>query len=493
MIDLYSSMDEQNRKSLDEEKIHNIVFLILRNMGNEDNTVRLQGLRLLRLLVEDHAYPLSDISNFFFTASQELIQDLNRVIRNSALKLLSTIAAKVNFGIISTSICTLLESTYQYHEYSLRACSIAILHFISEIQESSSSHSNLFSIFVSSILSLASYASSIIVFSSEKISKTSIGDNSGFFSTYEASVDLFALCSIAKSIMDTLTKNNFRGIETMRQSSSHLIDNLVNDLNVDRFNGKTHNEIIQRMKSFSFPSLSDEVIRELAEKLIIEINQNDKSRFGKTLAQSSSRHSLSRNASRSDLSVNSSITINHQISSSSHSGKDDQAYDLSLSLMPPQEEYDDSLDLSKLSALKSTRKSFVKSNSSGTRADPLDLLLPNNRKPATADDEPGIHKDSPKHTSFPFLFNSSGHNLPSSREEIPSSPSVAMTSEESAPSQCGTPVRENFSRAANARNRRTKLKTPAMIETSVSSDEKNMNRSPSGSGLPGKYNLRVFL
>jgi hypothetical protein len=488
MIDLYSSMDEEDRKSLDEEKIHNIVYLILRNIGNEDNTVRLQGLRLLRLLVEDHAYPLSDISNFFFTASQELIQDLNRVIRNSALKLLSTIAAKVNFGIISTSICTLLESTYQYHEYSLRACSIAILHFISEIQESSFSHSNLFSIFISSILSLASYASSIIVFSGEKITKTSIGDNSGFFSTYEASVDLFALCSIAKSVMDALMKDTFKGIEIMRQSSSLLlIDNLVNDLNIDKFNGKTHNEIIQRIKSFTFPSLSDEVIHELAEKLIIEINQNDKNRFGKSLGHSSSRHSLSRNASRSDLSVNSSFTINQQASqSASHSGKD-QGIALSLSLMPPQDEdYNDSMDLSKLSSLKSTRKSFVKSNSSGTRTDPLDLLTPI-RKPATAEYEPSGFEDSPKHTSFPYLFNSSLQNVPPSREEMTSSPSVAMTTEESPPSQCGTPVvRENFSRAANARNRRSKLKAPVVIETSVSSDEKNLNRTPSGNGLPGR-------
>jgi hypothetical protein len=63
-------MDESERKHLDENKIHNIIYMILKNISNEDNTVRLQALRILRLLVEDFSPQLSDICNFFFTASQ---------------------------------------------------------------------------------------------------------------------------------------------------------------------------------------------------------------------------------------------------------------------------------------------------------------------------------------------------------------------------------------------------------------------------------------
>lgn len=68
MIDLYSSMDESSRKDVDHNKIHNVVYFILKNMMNDDNTVRLQALRILRLIVEDHSFTLSDICTLFFTA-----------------------------------------------------------------------------------------------------------------------------------------------------------------------------------------------------------------------------------------------------------------------------------------------------------------------------------------------------------------------------------------------------------------------------------------
>lgn len=68
MIDLYSSMEVKRRKEVDSDNVHNVVYLILKNMMNDDNTVRLQGLRILRLIVEDHAQTLADVCNFFFTA-----------------------------------------------------------------------------------------------------------------------------------------------------------------------------------------------------------------------------------------------------------------------------------------------------------------------------------------------------------------------------------------------------------------------------------------
>jgi hypothetical protein len=68
MIDLYSSMEVSRRKEVDSDNVHNVVYLILKNMMNDDNTVRLQGLRILRLIVEDHAQTLADVCSFFFTA-----------------------------------------------------------------------------------------------------------------------------------------------------------------------------------------------------------------------------------------------------------------------------------------------------------------------------------------------------------------------------------------------------------------------------------------
>lgn len=60
-------MDVEARLHLDDEKIHNVVYMILHNLANDDNTLRLQALRAVRLIVEDYASTLSDISHFFFT------------------------------------------------------------------------------------------------------------------------------------------------------------------------------------------------------------------------------------------------------------------------------------------------------------------------------------------------------------------------------------------------------------------------------------------
>lgn len=527
MIDLYSSIDESERQHFDEEKIHNIVYMILKNMSSEDNTVRLQGLRILRLLVEDYANPLSDICSFFYTVShvrlvfpshsfpyylsQDLIQDPSRVIRNAALKLLSTVAAKINFGIVSPSITSLLESTYQYHEYSLRACSIAVLHFISETQITSIDN-RFFTVFLESLLQLAGYAASIILFSSEQITKNSStrntdenasdseesprntkssqkGDSSGLFATYEASIDLMALICVSKSIIEAFTQTSagYQGVSSVRHgSSAQIIDTLLSEINAGKFSPKITNEIVQRIRSFNFPSLSDEVIHELSEEIIEEIQRRDKTeianrkksltRDGSTsnfLRKESSRIRLEESASKSETPKrNGSHDFEENIITKKHSTSRDledvclpsnrESLESTNQFLTSQE-LSDYLDPNKLSSLKTTRKSLVKSQSSKKHPEVNEVMSAVDRSAYSA--ESGFRNSPAMEGS---IRKPPTDNYLSLADSTVEPPGEAMTPIP----QCHTPNGGNFSRAANARAKRTKLKGALVIETAQSLDEK---------------------
>jgi hypothetical protein len=70
MIDLYSSLTLSARNALDMEKVHNVIYMVLKSLHTDDNSIRLQALKILRLLFENHSEELLDISSFFFTVSQ---------------------------------------------------------------------------------------------------------------------------------------------------------------------------------------------------------------------------------------------------------------------------------------------------------------------------------------------------------------------------------------------------------------------------------------
>ena len=54
IYDLYASSDLPDKSNLPKQRILNIVKQVVRNLRCDDNSVRLNGLKLLRLLAENH-------------------------------------------------------------------------------------------------------------------------------------------------------------------------------------------------------------------------------------------------------------------------------------------------------------------------------------------------------------------------------------------------------------------------------------------------------
>ena len=209
-----------------------------------------------------------------------MIQDSSRVIRNSALKLICTVAAKTNFGIISQSISSLLESTYQFHEYSIKCASVAVLHLITETQLSSVEKS-IFGVFLEPLLTNAKYTASILSFVCEKTSKkhgeggSNIADSCSKddaisnFAIYEASVDNIALVLVAQAIIEAFQSKEPHAIEQIKRiPSSVFLEKLSALVDHAHFSKTVQNEIVQKIKSFNFPSLTDDIVRELVDGML---------------------------------------------------------------------------------------------------------------------------------------------------------------------------------------------------------------------------------
>jgi hypothetical protein len=449
-----------------------------------------------------------------------LIQDPSRVIRNAALKLLCTVTAKESFGIISESVTSLLESTYQYHEYCLRVCSLAVLHFVSETQITAIDK-NLFRVFEHSLMTLASCAASIIVFSSEQIVKNSSTrhieshssrrsvdssdsddgvtprskrgpkDSSTSFSTYEASVDLFSLTCVAKSIIDSLTTSSFSGISTIRNNSSvQVIDALLASIRAPKFSYSISNDITQRIKSFQFPSLSDEVIHDLSDKIIADIehaeNKQKKLKRDKSLGSTNNNELvLKKEPSRSRFEeISTKIAVEEKkvppFSSLTPRGGPREISFEAITTNPQYLSSKEATSVSdanqQFSPSRSPRRSLLKSHSNKRHPELNEMSTPERGAFSAPDGDSRMINSNPLSFQFEALSivrpteKKNGNENHNDEESAPTTPVPCQTPNGSS----------GYSRAANARAKRTKLKGGQIIETSMSMEEKSNQQQNAG-------------
>ncbi len=391
----------------------------------------------------------------------------------------------------------MLESTYQYHEYCLRACSIAVLHFLVETQLSSID-GQLYALFSDTIIELASSASSIITFSSDQINKhgnknfdgenyepfDAKADSSALFSTYEAAIDLFALCTVAICMIEHLSNDQQkssptsaspvnRDVSIVRQASStqtlDILTNKVKDYQISqhhlvanthhiKFSHSAQNEMIQRIRLLNFPSLSDEVIHELAEKLIGELTE--KSNFNSSLKGKSPTKRQ-----------NTNLLIDTSVDSTGMSVLTSQ----DMTVMSAE-----TFESSNPNSLKSARKSLLKSHSSKKQLDLMELTasFESQRGAFSADGGARLLNASP-HAENGVPLSARDNNFMSTIDTR----TTVEGDETYYPNQSMTP-NSNYSRAATVRAKRTKLRTPLKLEVSGSVHDRSMQDMMDPGKLP---------
>ena len=73
MIDLYRAFDASERRNLERAQVFLLIQQILAKMDGRDNTLRLNCLRLLKLIAEDHALLFVDVSFIVYAKIQVTI------------------------------------------------------------------------------------------------------------------------------------------------------------------------------------------------------------------------------------------------------------------------------------------------------------------------------------------------------------------------------------------------------------------------------------
>lgn len=267
----------------------NIIKQIIKNLRSDDNSVRLNGLKLLRLLAEEH----NDVfrENFYSLSAvvQEFLQDNSRVVRQAALKLAAFLAIKLPFHVMGPNLVDMLETTYQFHEHCLKVASISALNMLDECQSALGVRSRITS-YDEYIYSYARYACSLLDHSSVKISKKNdqmkkggddLSDSSdalldsldGLFSAHDSAIDLMALCAWSIATVDAWKagSENHDLYSIRKVPASVVLSHLLEATEASDLHKNAQTEIVHRMKSFHFPSLTDEIIDEITAEVMRDL------------------------------------------------------------------------------------------------------------------------------------------------------------------------------------------------------------------------------
>lgn len=184
----------------------------------------------------------------------------------------------------------MLESTYQYHEFCMRTASLGLLRFLDESQSSLTLQSRIIQQ-EEVVLSFARYSIALLQHSSSQTIKKQFSDNKskrnpddtdssdggmdlidGLYDAHDASLDLLALCCFALATIDSCKGGGDYSLFKLRQvSCSALLHHVIEVADVDTVHKASQSEVIQRMKAFTFPSLTDEEIADIAREMMTEL------------------------------------------------------------------------------------------------------------------------------------------------------------------------------------------------------------------------------
>lgn len=184
----------------------------------------------------------------------------------------------------------MLESTYQYHEYCLKAASLAILRFLDECQSTLTLRSRIIQQ-ETTVVSFARYSIALLQHSTSNVVKPSSSVNKskhasddadssdgglelidGLYDAHDAALDLLALSSFSLPTIDSCKGGGNYSLLHLRQvSCSALLHHIIDVADVGSLHKNSQSEIVQRMKMFNFPSLSDDEITEISQEIMLEL------------------------------------------------------------------------------------------------------------------------------------------------------------------------------------------------------------------------------
>ena len=210
------------------------------------------------------------------------------MVRQSALKLAAFLSVKLPFHVVAPNFADMLETTYQFHEHCLKVASLSLLNMLDECQSSLALRSRIAS-YDEYVTSYARYACSLLDHSSMKISKKSehlqkpaedsdssdalLDSIDGLFNAHDSAIDLMALSALALATVDAwkAAAGAYELHAIRKVSAGAILHNLLEIIESLDLHKNAQMEILHRMKNFSFPSLSDDIMDEIAAELIKEL------------------------------------------------------------------------------------------------------------------------------------------------------------------------------------------------------------------------------
>jgi len=273
IIDQYRSYAASKKSKLPVRDLLVLIEQVLGHISLPDDALKLNCLRLLRVLAEDHALIFVDVEFMVYSKLQELLQDRSRIVRNTALSLAASLSAAIPLYSIADSVLSLVESRPLYRECCIKVATVSGLCLIKQCGNInppiSDSHKRVLRAY---IIRLANCA--VLEFSGINNSQSSNGTPQDVQSLTHAAIDLLAVCCIAVSELDKISGSEYCSAISSPLPSLRAVLSSVAAFsavaNIELDNG-VEREVCRRIKNFDFPSLAEETTFSVVKTLLAYI------------------------------------------------------------------------------------------------------------------------------------------------------------------------------------------------------------------------------